>query len=148
MAFSWEPFGRTHRDEPAPKPPASRDALPKEPARRLAVLTCMDCRIDPLPALGLSVGDAVVLRNAGAQWSEDVVRSLQLARGLGITGVQVVGHSDCAAYQGDDASAAAGAARTAARLRTAMPQLRASALMLDLRTGEVSRPAAARPPSD
>jgi carbonic anhydrase len=109
-----------------------------QPTRRLAVLTCMDCRIDPLAALGLTLGDAVVLRNAGAHYSDDVVRSLRLARGLGVAGVDVVGHTDCAAYQGDDDAAAAGTATTAARLRTAIPELRASALMLDVRTGAVT----------
>jgi carbonic anhydrase len=105
MAFSWEPFGRTHHDEPAapaqpppqpdPTPPA---ALPREPARGLAVVTCMDCRIDPLAALGLSLGDAVVLRNAGAHVSDDVLRSLRLAYdSLGIRAVHVIGHTDCAA---------------------------------------------------
>ena len=106
----------------------------------------MDCRIDPLRALGLSVGDAVVLRNAGGQWSEDVVRSLRLSRGLGVTRVQVLAHTDCAAYGGDDDAAEAGARRAAARIHAAIPELEVNAAVLDLRTG-VSRPAAARPPS-
>jgi carbonic anhydrase len=145
MAFSWEPFGRTHHDEPAapaqpapqpdPTPPA---ALPREPARALAVVTCMDCRIDPLAALGLSLGDAVVLRNAGAHVSDDVLRSLRLAHdSLGIRAVHVIGHTDCAAHGGDDAAAAADAAGGAARIRAALPELRARAGMLDLTTGTV-----------
>jgi carbonic anhydrase len=141
MSFSWEPFGRTQREGPAPRPAPSR-----EPARQLAVLTCMDCRIDPLRALGLAVGDAVVLRNAGAQWSDDVVRSLQLSRTLGVTQVMVVAHTDCAAYGGDDRSSEAGARRTAERIRAAIPELRVEAAMLDVGTG-ISRPADARPPS-
>jgi carbonic anhydrase len=138
MAFSWEPFGRSRDDATTPR---AATALPKQPAQRLAVLTCMDCRIDPLAALGLSLGDAVVLRNAGAHYSEDVVRSLRLSLGLGVVELHVVGHTDCAAYHGDDEAAAAGTARTAARLRTAVPELRASALMLDVWTGAVSRSA-------
>ena len=68
----------------------------------------MDCRIDPLAALGLALGDAVILRNAGAHASDDVLRSLRLARdNLGITDVHVVGHTDCAAHAGDDRAAAA-----------------------------------------
>jgi carbonic anhydrase len=122
--------------------PASNGRLPREPARQLAVLTCMDCRIDPLGALGLRFGDAVVLRNAGAQWSDDVARSLELSLGLGVTRVRVVAHTDCAAYAGDDDAAAAGARETAVRIREAIPELEADAELLDL-----SRPAAARPPS-
>ncbi len=95
----------------------------------------MDCRIDPLRALGLAFGDAVVLRNAGGQWSDDVARSLKLSLGLGVTTVQVVAHTDCAAYGGEDEAAEAGARRTAARIRTAIPELRVSASILDLATG-------------
>jgi carbonic anhydrase len=140
MSFTWEPFGPSRREGPAPAPAPSR-----EPARQLAVLTCMDCRIDPLRVLGLRVGDAVVLRNAGARFSEDVVRSLQLSRGLGVTQVHVLAHTDCAAFEGDDA-AAAEARRTAERIRAAIPELRVEAALLDVGTG-VSRPAGARPPS-
>jgi carbonic anhydrase len=106
----------------------------------------MDCRIDPLGALGLRLGDAVVLRNAGAQWSDDVVRSLQLSRGLGVNRVHVLAHTDCAAYHGDDHAAEAGARRAAARIHAAIPELRVEAAMLDVGTG-ISRPAAAPPPS-
>jgi carbonic anhydrase len=107
----------------------------------------MDCRIDPLRALGLSVGDAVVLRNAGGQWSDDVARSLRLSLGLGVTRAQVVAHTDCAAFGGDDAAAEAVARRTSERIRKAIPELEVETAMLDVRTG-VSRPVAARPPSD
>src|SRR5215218_11374313 len=103
MAFSWEPFGRARPEEPSARPqPAPQPAppppavLPREPRRALAILTCMDCRIDPLSALGLSLGDAVVLRNAGATVSDDVLRSLQMAHeALGVRAVHVIGHTDC-----------------------------------------------------
>jgi carbonic anhydrase len=85
----------------------------------LVVLTCMDFRVDPLPALGLAAGEAFVLRNAGGQWSDDVARSLQLSRGLGVTRVRVVAHTDCAAYGRDDDAAVAGARETAERIRAA-----------------------------
>ena len=151
MSFSWEPFGRTRDEGPAPEP-APLAAVPdsstpaREPARQLAVLTCMDCRIDPLRALGLQVGDAVVLRNAGAQWSDDVARSLRLSRGLGVTRVHVLAHTDCAAFGADDEAAEAGARRTAERIRAAIPELQVEAGLLDVRTG-LSRPAGAPPPS-
>ena len=106
----------------------------------------MDRRIDPLRALGLTLGDAFVLRNAGGQWSDDVARSLRLARGLGVTRVQVIAHTDCAAFRRDDQAAEAAALRTAERIRAAIPELEAEAALLDLRTG-VSRPAGAQPPS-
>lgn len=138
MSFTWEPFGPSRREGPAaePAPLAPR----REPAQQLAVLTCMDCRIDPLRVLGLRVGDAVVLRNAGAQWSDDVARALRLSLDLGVTQVQVLAHTDCAAFGGDDQAAEAGARRTVARIRTAIPELEARAGVLDVRTG-VSRPA-------
>lgn len=70
--------------------------LPRPPRRGLAVLTCMDARIDPLALLGLAPGDANVLRNAGARVTDDVVRSLVVAqRLLGVEEVLVVGHTDC-----------------------------------------------------
>jgi carbonic anhydrase len=144
MSFSWEPFGSTRREGPAPEPappePAATDGLPRQPARQLAILTCMDCRIDPLRALGLTVGDAVVLRNAGAQGSDDVARSLRLSLGLGVSRVHVRAHTDCAAFGGDDAAAEAVARRTAERIRGAIPEVEAEAGVLDVRTG-VSRPA-------
>jgi carbonic anhydrase len=147
MAFSWEPFGRAARDEPqapaAPKPreeaAAPAAALPNTPARALAILTCMDSRIDPLAALGLSLGDAVVLRNAGAQVSDDVLRSLQMAHEvLGVRAVHVVAHTDCAAH-GRDADAAAQEALVGAeRIAAVIPGLQARAGLLDLATGRVS----------
>ena len=106
----------------------------------------MDCRIDPLRSLGLAIGDAVVLRNAGGQWSDDVARGLRLAGGLGITQVHVLAHTDCAAFGGDDEAAEAGARRTAERIAAAIPELLVETSVLDVRTG-VSRPAAAPPPS-
>jgi carbonic anhydrase len=111
---------------------------------QLAVLTCMDARVDPLAALGLAPGDAFVLRNAGAAWTDDVARSLELARGLGVTRVRVVGHNDCYAHGRDDAAAAAGAHATAERIREAMPGLEAEAEVIEV---SVNPPNGARPPS-
>jgi carbonic anhydrase len=64
--------------------------------RGLAVLTCMDSRIDPLRMLGLAPGDAKILRNAGARVTDDVLRTLVLASYLlGVDRVMVVPHTDC-----------------------------------------------------
>lgn len=69
---------------------------PKAPARRLFVLTCMDARVDPLRLLGLQVGDAHIVRNAGGRVTDDVVRSLVLSSTLLGTGdVAVIHHTDC-----------------------------------------------------
>ena len=65
-------------------------------ARGLAVVTCMDSRIEPLQMLGLSKGDAKILRNAGARVTDDVLRTLVLAVALlGVERVLVVPHTDC-----------------------------------------------------
>jgi carbonic anhydrase len=65
-------------------------------ARGLAILTCMDSRIDPLAALGLAAGDAKILRNAGARVTEDVLRTLVLAAHLlGVSRVLVMPHTRC-----------------------------------------------------
>jgi len=65
-------------------------------ARGLAVLTCMDSRIHPLPMLGLEPGDAKVLRNAGARVTEDVLRTFVLAKYLlGVERIMIVAHTSC-----------------------------------------------------
>ena len=105
----------------------------EQAGRRLAVLTCMDARIDPLAALELALGDAVILRNAGAQASEDVLHSLRLAHeNLGVAEVEVVAHTDCAAHGGDDRAAAGAALR-----RRPDPRRRAGAA----RSAGAARPA-------
>ena len=66
------------------------------PAEAIAVVTCMDCRVDPLAALGLKVGDAHVLRNAGGVVSDDMIRSLAISqRKLGTRAVMLIHHTDC-----------------------------------------------------
>jgi len=65
-------------------------------AKRLALLTCMDSRIDPLAMLGLSAGDAKILRNAGARVNDDVLRTLVLASYLlDVERVMVGAHTNC-----------------------------------------------------
>ena len=64
--------------------------------RGLAVLTCIDSRIEPLAMLGLAPGDAKLLRNAGARVTDDVLRTLVLSRNLlGVERAMVVAHTDC-----------------------------------------------------
>lgn len=73
------------------------EAMPAQASRHLAVVTCMDTRIDPLAVLGLQVGEAKILRNAGGRVTDDTVRSLALATAfLGVTMVVVMHHSRCA----------------------------------------------------
>ena len=70
--------------------------LPLPPARRTAVLACMDARLDPARVLGLSEGDAHVIRNAGGVASEDAIRSLVISqRLLGTREIVLIHHTDC-----------------------------------------------------
>ncbi len=70
--------------------------LPLPPARQVAILFCMDARIDPAKALGLAEGDAHVIRNAGGRASDDALRSLAISQELlGTREVVVVHHTDC-----------------------------------------------------
>ena len=70
--------------------------LPRPPARRVAVLTCMDARISPTRLLGLREGDAHVLRNAGGVVSDDAIRSLAISQHrVGTVEVMVIQHTDC-----------------------------------------------------
>lgn len=70
--------------------------LPMPPSRRLAVLTCMDARLDPAKFLGLAAGEAHVIRNAGGRASDDAIRSLVISQQLlGTREVVVIHHSDC-----------------------------------------------------
>jgi carbonic anhydrase len=70
--------------------------LPMPPGRRVAILTCMDARLDPAKALGLAEGDAHVIRNAGGRASDDALRSLAISQQLlGTREVVVIHHTDC-----------------------------------------------------
>ncbi|NCV77424.1 MAG: carbonic anhydrase [Actinobacteria bacterium] len=73
-------------------------------ARGLAIVTCMDSRIDPLRVVGMSPGDAKILRNAGARVTEDVLRTLVLASHLlNVVRVLVMPHTDCRMARGTEA---------------------------------------------
>lgn len=77
-------------------------------AKQLAVLTCIDSRIDPLAMLGLIPGDAKIIRNAGARVTDDALRSLVLASNLlDAKRICVVQHTDCAMAKSSEAEIAA-----------------------------------------
>jgi carbonic anhydrase len=70
--------------------------LEATPTRGLAVLTCMDARIDPLRIFGLRAGEAAVLRNGGARIDGGMLAALAIARDrLDVTRLLVLGHTDC-----------------------------------------------------
>ena len=70
--------------------------LDVRPRRRLAVVTCMDSRLNVFAALGLRDGEAHVLRNAGGVITDDVIRSLAVSqRRLGTRAVMLIHHTDC-----------------------------------------------------
>ena len=70
--------------------------LEPKAANGLAIVTCMDSRIEPLTMLGLKPGDAKILRNAGARVTDEVLRTLVVAvHMLGVTRVLVVPHTRC-----------------------------------------------------
>ena len=81
-------------------PPAKGSTLKGQlampPARRFAILTCMDARLDPAKFAGLAEGDAHVIRNAGGRASDDAIRSLVISyKLLGTREWFVIHHTDC-----------------------------------------------------
>jgi carbonic anhydrase len=70
--------------------------LPLPPARKVAVVACMDARVDPSGILGLQEGDAHVIRNAGGVITDDEIRSLAISqRLLGTEEIILIHHTDC-----------------------------------------------------
>ena len=70
--------------------------LPLPPARQVAILACMDARLDPAAILGLANGDAHVIRNAGGVVTDDAIRSLVISqRLLGTKEIILLHHTDC-----------------------------------------------------
>jgi carbonic anhydrase len=75
---------------------ANKGKLAMPPARRFAILTCMDARLDPAQFAGLAVGDAHVIRNAGGRASDDAIRSLIISyKLLGTNEFFVIHHTEC-----------------------------------------------------
>src|SRR6202161_112204 len=82
--------------------------LPLPPATHVAVVACMDARLNPYGVLGLSEGDAHVIRNAGGVVTDDVIRSLTISqRLLGTTEIVLIHHTDCGmlTFHDDDVKA-------------------------------------------
>lgn len=80
-----------------------RANLAAPPSRHIAILTCMDARLDPLRDLGLGIGDAHVIRNAGGRATGDALRSLLLSwHALGTREVLVVHHTTCGVRTDDE----------------------------------------------
>lgn len=74
-------------------------------ARGLAIVTCMDSRINPLSVVGMRSGDAKILRNAGARVTEDVLRTLVLATYLlNVDRILVLPHTDCRMAQSEESN--------------------------------------------
>jgi carbonic anhydrase len=75
--------------------------LDVSPSKRLAIVTCMDSRLDVFAALGLGDGEAHILRNAGGVITDDVIRSLAISqRKLGTREVMLIHHTDCRSRPG------------------------------------------------
>jgi carbonic anhydrase len=92
---------RTHAAE------FSRGGLAAAPAKRIAVVTCMDARIDPDAMLGLDPGNAHVIRNAGGIITDDVIRSLVISqRLLDTREIMLIHHTDCGLLTFTDAKMA------------------------------------------
>ncbi len=73
-----------------------KGALPLPPARQIAIVACMDARLNPYGLLGLSEGDAHIIRNAGGIVTQDELRSLAISqRLLGTKEIVLIHHTDC-----------------------------------------------------
>jgi carbonic anhydrase len=78
-------------------------SLTAAPVRGLVIVTCMDARLDVLRALGLGMGDAHIIRNAGALATDDVIRSLIVSQQLlGTHEIVVIGHTGCGLLGADE----------------------------------------------
>ena len=80
-----------------------RAHLPGQPTEHLAILTCMDSRVEPKKLLGLEVGEANIIRNAGARATDDAIRSLTAStKFLGVDTIFVIHHTNCGMAQRSD----------------------------------------------
>lgn len=98
-----EPTGPTADDVVAAAAEYKASFKPVAPGARLAVVACMDNRLDVTRLLGLENGDAFVIRNAGGILTDDVRRSLSIAQNaLGVTEIVLIHHTDCGMSGLDD----------------------------------------------
>ncbi len=119
-----DPFGEELRANLAYAERFSLAGLEPVAARGLAVVTCMDSRIEPLQMLGLRPGDAKIMRNAGARVTDDVLRTLVVAvHLLGVRRILVVPHLGCRMSADDEAQVHA-AIRAASGVDTRSLELR------------------------
>jgi carbonic anhydrase len=105
-----------------PTPAGAVGHLTAAPREQVAVVTCMDARIDPLAVLGLQIGDAHVVRNAGAAVTDDVIRSLAISqRELDTRYVILMAHTPCGMLSFTDDEFIAGLAHDAGQQPTWRP---------------------------
>jgi carbonic anhydrase len=96
-------FDRILRENERFQEAFDRSALTAAPLTGLAIVTCMDARIDVEDALGIRVGDAHIIRNAGALATDDVIRSLIVSQQLlGTREIIVVAHTKCGLHGADE----------------------------------------------
>lgn len=108
-------------------------------AKKLAVVTCIDTRIEPLAMVGIQPGDAKIIRNAGARVSDDVLRSLILATNLlDVERICVVRHTECAVGGHTDAQLK-GMIAEATGIDTGGREFLASPTPADALAGDVDR---------
>ena len=107
-------YGRILRENRRYVDAFDRSALTAAPLSGLAVIACMDARLDVEEALGLRTGDAHIIRNAGGLATDDAIRSLIVSQErLGTDEVLVIGHTECGLENADEAAMRASlAART------------------------------------
>ena len=74
---------------------AEKIAAQSHPLKPVAVLSCIDARVNPIRIFHLNIGDIIILRNAGNRVTEDVIRSLMVAFVNGVTEILILGHTDC-----------------------------------------------------
>ncbi len=91
-----EPFDALLEGNRAYLDSGAHRSLSVRPSRALAIVTCMDSRLDVFAGLGLELGEAHIVRTAGARITQDVLRSLTLStQALGTRSVAVIAHTDC-----------------------------------------------------
>jgi carbonic anhydrase len=137
----------------AERPARPDRGLPAPPALRLAVLACMDARIDPAALLALAPGEAHVIRNAGGLATPETLEALRISQtALGTREVMVIHHSGCAALAALGRRDPAASVRAEVQTVQAAPQLPVRdgvrGFALDLASGRLTEvePGPAAPP--